>query len=119
MFPFPLLLDPLSFASPPSFIALILAFIITTVLLPARVLGIFSLTISVSSPPLSWNSNFWGLFVLFRLSYLYLMWQRLGKNPIINAGAKFFNLFACSRSFPQSWVSSGSYMWIIRAPRLK
>ena len=76
MFPFAPLLDPLSFASPPSFIALILAFIITTILLPARVLGIFSLTISVFSPPLSWNSNFWGLFVLFRLSYLYLMRQR-------------------------------------------
>ena len=91
---------PPSFASPLLFITSILALIITAVLLPSRVSGIFSLTLSNSSSPLSWNSNFWGLFVMFKLSYLYLMWQGLGKNPIINAEAKIFNLLACFRSFP-------------------
>ena len=76
--------------SPPFYIALILTLVTTTVLLPTRVLGIFSLTLSVSSPPIFWNSDFWGLFVLFRLSYLYLMRKRLDKNPIINAKAKIF-----------------------------
>ena len=88
------------FASPLPFITSILTLITTVVLLPERASGIFSLTLSDSSPPLSWNSNFWGSFVLFRLSYLYLMWQRLSKNPIINVEAKIFKLFACSRSFP-------------------
>ena len=83
-------LDPLPFAFLSSFIASVLSLMTTTVLLPAKDSGIFSLTLSVSSPPLFWNSDFWGLFVLFRLSYLYLMRKRLDKNPIINAKAKIF-----------------------------
>ena len=91
---------PPPFASPLPFIASILALIIIAVMLLAKVSGIFSLTLLNSSSPLSQNSNFWRLFVLFRLSQLYLMWQRLGKNPIINQEAKIFNLLACSGSFP-------------------
>ena len=117
---FPLyFLDPPPFASPLPFITSILTLITTVVLLPDRASGIFSLTLSDSSPPLSWNSNFWGSFVLFRLSYLYLMWQRLSKNPIINVEAKIFNLFACSRSFPWFQESPGNHTWSIHTPHLR
>ena len=109
---------PPPFASPLLFITSILALIITAVLLPTRVSGIFSLTLSNFSSPLSWNSDFWGFFVMFRLSYLYLMWQRLGKNHIINAKAKIFNLLACSRSFPWLQESPENHTWIIHAPYL-
>ena len=36
------------------------------------------ITLLVSSPPLSWNSDFWGMFVLFRLSHMHSMQQSLG-----------------------------------------
>ena len=64
---------PFLFYLSPPFIASILVLITTIVLLSARALGIFSSTLSDSSPPLSWNSDFKGLLVLFRLSHLYLM----------------------------------------------
>ena len=113
---FPLyFLDPPPFASPLPFITSILTLITTAVLLLDRASGIFSLTLSDSSPPLSWNSDFWELFVLFRLSYLYLMWQRLGKNPIINAEAKIFYLIACSGSFSWFQASPRNHKWTIHA----
>ena len=116
MYPIPSFsLDPLPFSSPSPFIALVIALITTAVMLPTRVFGIFSLTLLISSPPLSWNSDFWELFVLFRLSYLYLMQQRLGKNPIINAEAKIFNFLACFRSFPWFQASPGNHTWTIHA----
>ena len=34
------------------------------------------------------KQDFWGVFVLFRLPYIYLMWQRLGGEPFINADRK-------------------------------
>ena len=86
---------------PPPFIITFFAVISTTVLLPARFSEIFSFTFLVSSPPLSWNFDFWGLFVLFKLSHMHSMLQRLGKNLIINAEVKIFNILACSGSF--SW----------------
>ena len=116
MYPIPSFsLDPLPFSSPSPFIASVIALITTAVMLPTKVLGIFSLTLLISSPPLSWNSDFWELFVLFRLSYLYLMRQRLGKNPIINAEAKIFNFLACFGSFLWFQASPRNHMWTIRA----
>ena len=92
---------PLSPPPPtPHFIMTFFALISTAVLLPARFSEIFSFTFLVSSPPLSWNFDFWGLFVPFKLSHMHSMLQRLGKNLIINAKAKIFNIIACSRSFP-------------------
>ena len=104
-----------------SFIGLFLALISTTVLLLAKLSGIFFFTLSVSSPPppLYLNSGSWGMSVLLRLSYMHLMWHRLGKNPLINAEVRIFNFLLCSGSFPWSWVSSGSYTWIIGAPCFK
>ena len=110
--------NPLSFAFLPPFIMTFFALISTTILLPPRFSGIFSFTLLVSSPPFSWNFDFWGLFVLFRLSHMHLMRQRLGKNPIINAEAKIFNLLACSGSFPWFQASPGIHTCIIRAPFL-
>ena len=57
-------------------------------LLPAKFSGIFFFILSVSSLPLSWNSDFWGVFVLFRLSHMHSMWHRLGENPLINVEVK-------------------------------
>jgi len=93
----PLKRSPSLFAYLPLFISTPLVLIFTTVLLPAKLSGIFSFTLSVSFLPLSWNSDFWGVFVLFRLSHMHSMWQRLVENPLINAEVKIFNLLACSR----------------------
>ena len=62
--------------------------------------------------------EFWllGVFVLFRLSHMHSIRQRLGENPLINMEVKIFSLLACSRSFPWLQASSGNYTWIIRAP---
>ena len=70
---------------------------------------IFFFTLSISSPPLSLNFDSWGMSVLLRLSYMHLMWHRLGKNPLINAEVRIFNLLVCSGSSLWSWVSSGNY----------
>ena len=110
--------SPLSFVSLPSFIVPFLALIFTAVLLPAKFSKIFSFTLLISSPPLSWNFDFWGLFVLFRLSHLHSMWQSLGKNPIINAETKIFNLLACFGSFLWFQASPRIHTWIICAPFL-
>ena len=64
-----------SFASPYPFITSILTLITTAVLLPGRASWIFFSTLLDSSHPF-WNSDFWGLFALFRLFHLYLMRQR-------------------------------------------
>ena len=77
------------------------------------------ITLLVSSPPLSWNSDFRWLFVLFKLFYLYLMRQKLGKNLIINAEAKIFNLLACSGSFSRLQESLENHTWIIHASYLE
>ena len=104
------------FAYLPISIGTFFALISTTVLLPAEFLGIFSSTLSISSIPLSWNFDFWGVFVLFRLSHVHSIRQRLGENPLINMEVKIFNLLACSKSFPWFQASSGNYTWIIHAP---
>ena len=109
---------PLSFVSLPSFIVPFLTLIFTAVLLPAKFSKIFSFTLLISSPPLSWNFDFWGLFVLFKLSHLHSMWQSLGKNPIINAETKIFNLLACFGSFLWFQASPRIHTWIICAPFL-
>ena len=88
------------YASSPLFISTLLILIPTTVMLPAKHSRIFFLTLSVSSPPLSLNTNFWRIFVLFRLSHMYLMRQRLGKNPIINATVKNFQPSCVFWKFP-------------------
>ena len=102
-------------ASLPPFIGTSLAFFSLIVLLLAKLLEIFFFTLSVSSPPLSWSSDFWGVFVLFRLSYMHSMWQGLGGNPLINAEVKIFNLLVSSRSFLWFQAFSGSHTWIIHA----
>lgn len=43
-------------------------------------------------PSLSQNYDCWALRVLFRLSYVHLMRQRLGKNLLINAKVRIFTL---------------------------
>ena len=48
---FSLFLDPLPFASLPSFIASVLVLITIAILLPTRVSGIFFFSLSISSPP--------------------------------------------------------------------
>ena len=55
-----------------------------------------------------WNSNFWGVFALFRLSHVHSIRQRLGENPLINAEVKIFNLLACSRHLLET--IRGSYV---------
>jgi len=62
--------------------------------------------------------KFWLLkvFVLFRLTHIDSMRQRLGGNPLINAEVKIFNLLVCSGSFPWFQAPSGIYTWIICAP---
>ena len=119
-----LFLSPLFFRSflfyfSPPFIASILVLITIAVLLPARASGIFSSTLLDSSPPLSWNSDFWGLLVLFRLSHLYLMQQRWGKSPIINAEVKIFNLLAFFRTLPWFYDYPGNHAWITHACNLR
>ena len=48
--------------------------------------------------------DFWGLFVLFRLSYVYLMWKRLGREPLINVEVTTSMIFILSGGFPRwSW----------------
>ena len=37
------------------------------------------------SPLLILKQDFWGVFVLFRLSYMHLMWKKLDREPLINA----------------------------------
>ena len=88
-------------------------------LLPAKHSRIFFLTLLISSPPLSLNTDFWRIFVLFRLFHMYLMRQKLGKNPLINAEVKIVNLLVCSGSFLWSLAPFGNYTWIIRAPCFK
>ena len=109
---------PFPFACLPPFIATFLALICIAILLRTRFSRIFFFTLSVSSPLLSWNSNFWGVFVLFKLSHMHSMQQRLGKNLIINVEVKIFNLLVCSGSFPWFQASLENYTWIIRAPCL-
>ena len=106
-------------ASSSLFISTLLILIPTTILLPAKHSRIFFLTLLISSPPLSLNTNFWRIFVLFRLFHMYLMRQKLGKNPLINAEVKIFNLLVCSGSFLWSLAPFGNYTWIIRAPCFK
>ena len=113
---FPSQKDPLTFASLPLFIGTFLVLIFTAVMLPAKFLRIFFFTLSVSSFPFSWNSDFWGVFVLFRLSHMHSMRQKLGENSLINAEVKIFSLLACSESFPWFQTSSRNHIWIIRAP---
>ena len=36
------------------------------------------------------KKDFWVISVLFRLSYMYLMWKKLGREPLINAEVKTF-----------------------------
>ena len=79
--------------------------------------GYFSLTLSVSSPSYLGILTAWELRVLFKLSYVPLMRQELGKNPLINSEVKIFLLLAPSRSFPWSLVSSRGHTLIIRASR--
>ena len=38
----------------------------------------------VTSPIFIMKLDFWGYFVLFKLSYEYLMWKILGREPLIN-----------------------------------
>ena len=79
--------------------------------------GYFSLTLLVSSPSCLGILTAWELRVLFKLSYVPLMRQELGKNPLNNAEVKIFLLLAPSRSFPWSLVSSRGHTLIIRASR--
>ena len=79
--------------------------------------GYFSLTLSVSSPSYLGILTAQELHVLFKLSYVPLMRQELGKNPLINSEVKIFLLLAPSRSFPWSLVSSRGHTLIIRASR--
>ena len=90
---------PSLFVSPPPFIGLFLALIYTAILLLAKLLGIFFFILSISSPPLSLNSNSWGMFVLLRLSYMDLIWQRLGRNLFFNAEEKIFKLLRVQTSY--------------------
>ena len=84
-----------------------------------RYIFLYSISFLSPPPPLYLNSGSWGMSVLLRLSYMHLMWHGLGKNPLINAEVRIFNFLLCSGSFPWSWVSSGSYTWIIGAPCFK
>ena len=118
LFLFPSFFDPLFLASLPPFIGTSLTLISTTVLLPTKLSKIFFFTLSVSSPPWSWSSNFYGVFVLFKLSHMHSMRQGLGENPLINVNVTIFNLLVCSGSFSWFQVSSGSHTSIIRAPCL-
>ena len=47
------------------------------------------------------KQDFWEVFVLFRLSYTYLTWQRLGEEPLINAKVAISIILIHSRSFPR------------------
>ena len=47
------------------------------------------------------KQDFWGVFVLFKLSYMYLMWQRLGGEPLTNAKVVVSVILILLGSFPR------------------
>ena len=59
-------------------------------------------TSSLGSPPIFILKHyFWGLFALFRLSYTYLMWKRLSREPLINADVTTSVILILSEGFPR------------------
>ena len=116
----PSLLDPLTFCLLLPFIALVLVLITTVVLFPFRVSRIFSLTLLVSSHSYLRILATQRLCILFRLSFVQLMWQRLSKNPFINVEVKnllsycaFEKLSVVTSVFWRSYIDySCSMPWI-------
>ena len=47
------------------------------------------------------KQDFWGVFVLFRLSYMYLMWQRLSGEPLTNVEEAVSVILILLGSFPR------------------
>ena len=62
------------------------------------------------------------VFVLFRLSHMHSMRQRIGGNPLINAEVKTFNLLACFGSLLEVlgtfWKSDMDYLCTLPRVRL-
>ena len=82
------ILPHLPISPPPPFIVTFLVLIFTIVLLPAKFLGIFFSTLSVSYLPLSWNFDFLGgVCIVQAISYAFnvieVRWE-----PLINAEEK-------------------------------
>ena len=56
------------------------------------------------SPIFIIKHDFWELFVLFKLFYVYLMWKRLGKEPLINVEVTTSVILVLLGGFPRwSW----------------
>ena len=99
--------NPFLFACLLPYIGISFVLIPTIVLSIAKFSRIFSSFLLVSSLPLF--RNFWllGGFVLFKLSHMHLMWQRLGGSPLINVEVKIFILltyFEDSPRFPSPYL---------------
>ena len=92
--------DPPTFCPLSTFIVSVFVLITTAVLFLFRVSGIFSLTLSVSSPSYLRILTAQRLHVLFKLSYAQLVRQRLGKNPFINAEVKDLSSSCILQKFP-------------------
>ena len=82
-------LNPPFVAASPLFISIFLSLISLAGLFlqlacPARFLGDIYLPFPWFSPVLILKQDFWGVSVLFRLSYMYLMRKRSSREPLIN-----------------------------------
>lgn len=100
--------------SPPPFIGVSSSLILPTGLFLARFSRIFSPSLLVF--PLSYlETRFLGVFILFRLSYTYLMRQMLGKEPLINAEVKISVILIYLGDFPRSYWDT---LWIIHTYNL-
>ena len=68
-------------------------------------------TLLLCSAPFHHEIGLWGLFALFRLIYMHLMWKRLGKKPFINAEVTASVILIFSGCFPRQiwwWWHFGS-----------
>ena len=106
LFLFLFLSDLSLIVSPPPYIDKFSTFNLPAVLPPIGFSWILFLFF-IGFPPFFYpETGLLGVFSLFRLFHMYLMWQRLGRVPLINAEVKISATLICLEGLPRLYLGT-------------